>query len=138
MSWLLRNRRDLLLIAAILLAGYAAWNVYLEAGRPILGDLPGTEINRSIPATGEQGFNVEGFCQDKLTTVDAFLALDASGETYQILRVKDGVTESVIAVVNPRGETVVANHYYQEGGVQKSEAAFLTDKARDCLARKSR
>ena len=87
---------------------------------------------RIVPSTGEQGFPVATFCEDRLTTVRGFLAPDSSGIVYQMIRVKDGVTESV--VVTPGGAT----RYWDGPEGQQSEPAFVTAEARQCIADKVR
>ena len=47
-----------------------------------------------VPATGVEGFKVAEFCNDPLTKVRVTPSPDA-GFTYQLTRLKDGVSETV-------------------------------------------
>ena len=91
----------------------------------------------TVPATGVEGFPVDLFCADPLTTVQDFEAPDASGITYQLLRVRDGKTETVVIVMGANGDTRVATHYYDSLVGQQSEPAFVNEKARECIEDKA-
>lgn len=110
--------------------------IYLLGGQPA-GNLPGTEINRIVPATGEQGFNAKAFCEDRLTTVTKTLAPDASGATYELKRVKDGVSETVTVVLAQTSEVLYAKHFSDVGGQQQSQPAFVDEDVKACLEKKS-
>jgi hypothetical protein len=123
---------------AVALAALAVALVGLpEAGVNPTPTLPREEIN-IVPATGVEGFNVEGFCEDPATAVTGFLAPDTTGAGYQLLRERDGVPESVTVILNSAGEAVVATHYYQTSAGQRDEAAFLTPAALECIQERSR
>lgn len=92
---------------------------------------------RQVPSEGDTGFPVEFFCQDSDTKVTALPAPDASGITYQLVRVKNGVTESVIYNTGPSDSSRVATHYFDQAGQQQSEPAFVNDKAKDCIERRA-
>lgn len=90
------------------------------------------------PASGVEGFAVEGFCADPMTKVAPFLAPDASGITYQLSRVRAGKTESVTIVKNADGETRIAKHYYSTTVGQQSEDAVVNAEAWKCIERRSK
>lgn len=86
-------------ICAVALAGAAlvvALVALPEAGvdtTPTASDGHTIEI---VPATGEQGFPAELFCSDPETAVSLLLVPDGSGETYQLVRVRNLVPEAVV------------------------------------------
>lgn len=107
-------------------------------GAPAVGiDTRPAEDVTIVPATGDEGFPVETFCQDDKTTVKAIPAPDASGVTYQMLRVRDGVTETVRVVTNAQDEVAVGTHYWDQDGVQQDEPAVVTQAARECIDTKA-
>lgn len=91
-----------------------------------------------VPATGIDGFNTEVFCQDPLTKVKPLPAPDA-GVTYQLTRVRDNVSETVLVVLSPSGDvnTEFSRHFYDTTVGQQPEPAFVTDKALDCIRKKA-
>lgn len=133
MGWLRNEIEERAWWLALLLAA-AAVVIALTAGPEVTDVTPlrDDKTVRVVPASGEQGFPVEAFCLDKLTKVSEFPAPDSSGVTYQLLRVKDGVTESVI--VSPGG----AKRYWDAPEGQQSEPAFVTAKAEKCISDKAK
>ncbi len=112
--------------------------VYVILGEPSGVDVPvGEKADNIVASTGIDGFPVADFCNDPLTKVDPFVAPDASGVTYQLLRVRNGVTETVIVVLDKDGSVVVGKHYFDAADGQHVEPAFLTDSARNCLKKKT-
>lgn len=111
--------------------------IYVMLGEPGGVDVPVGEGKDVIPATGEQGFNVEVFCEDELTIVRPFPAPDASGVTYQLTRLKSGVFETVIVVMDVANTVRTADHYADGPTGQAKQPAFITDNARECINDKS-
>ena len=106
---------------------------------PLLTDVTPLVDDRTVklvPATGIQGFKVEEFCNDPLTKVTFYPVPDSSGSTYQLLRVKQGMTESVTVVQNAQNEIVVATHYHDGPTGQVAQPAYVSDKAFDCIEAK--
>ena len=94
---------------------------------------------KTVPASGVGGFQVAEFCADTATKVRGPIAApDASGNTYELLRVRSSITETVIIVMGPDGNTRVATHYFDTVGGQASEPATVSEAARDCINRKAR
>lgn len=125
-------------VVIVLLAGLVVFLVLL----PVLGadTTPVTDDKtvKIVPAQGETGFPVETFCRDPLTKVTVTPNPDASGITYQLVRVKDSITESVVYTTGPDDANRAATHYKDVAGTQESEPAFVNDKARDCLEDKAK
>ena len=123
--------------------GIALAALVLAVGASRVSDepIPGshtTEV-KIVPATGAEGFPVEAFCNDPLTKVDELPAPDASGITYQLLRIKDAKAETVIWTTGPTNDSSIAKHfYYGDDGKQREESAIVTAKARECIERKAR
>ena len=86
-----------------------------------------------VPASGIEGFKVAVFCSDPQTKVTALPAPDATGLTYQLLRIVNGVTETVVWVTGTR----TATHYYDSTVGQQSEPAIISDAAKECVERRS-
>ena len=120
-------------VFALLVACFALFLVYT---RPIPELIPATTSTNVVPATGEEGFNVAVFCDDKLTSVRATIAPDASGVTYELRRVKNNVTETVTIVLAQTGDILYAKHFSDGPAGQESGAAFVTDQAKQCITRK--
>lgn len=99
--------------------------------------IPTTTQQNILPATGEQGFNAKTFCEDSLTSVSKVIAPDASGVTYQMQRVKDGVSETVTIVLAQTHDVLFATHYWDTPNGQQSEPAFVDEGVEKCLERKS-
>ena len=142
-SWIhhtwLATRAEIAFVVLLVLIGWSVvLSLYVVSGKPA-GDLPviGGDTVERVPATGEQGFNTAVFCDDPLTKVATSLAPDASGITYVLSRVKDGVTESVVLTFDQTDEVVYAKHFFDRSG-QQSEPAFVTDDARDCIEDKAK
>jgi hypothetical protein len=114
---------------ALVVACAAVALVYI---RPV-GEIPATTSEKVVPATGEQGFNTAVFCDDSATTVTELPSPDASGITYELKRVKDGTTETVVVVWNQAGDITYAKHFWDTPTGQESEPAFVTEKARSCI-----
>lgn len=116
--------------------GLLALVLFLMVGLPEVGvDTTPTSSDGPtfVAATGAGGFPVEEFCNDPLTSiVGPVAAPDASGFTYQLNRVRDGVTETVVVVVS-EDQVLAGTHYFDGEDGQESEPAFLTEKARECL-----
>ena len=127
-------------ITGLSLAGLLAaldltfWQVTGKA--PLAKSVGIAEEVKIVPAVGIQGYKVAEFCADPLTKVSFFLAPDSSGSTYQLLRVKNGMTESVVVVRNARGETIVATHYQDTPTGQRSEPGVITDEGWKCIESK--
>lgn len=118
-------------VTALLLA-------YAALGKPA-GQVPlvgGNDVH-VVPASGVDGFNTAVFCADPLTKVRLFPSPDSAGKTYQLTRVRDNVTESVVYVLNPDDSTRLATHYYDSSVGQQSGPAVITQEARDCIAKKA-
>ena len=118
---------------ALLAACLALFLVYT---RPI-NEIPATTSKNVIPATGEQGFNAKTFCEDSLTSVSKVISPDASGVTYQMQRVKDGVSETVTIVIAQTHDVLFATHYWDTPAGQQSEPAFVDEDVKRCLERKT-
>ena len=115
-----------------------AWTAMLYSRAPAEVGIPLPVTERIVPATGVEGFNTAIFCEDDLTRVKALPAPDASGVTYQLTRMKDGVFETVTVVLNPTGETVTATHYYDTAVGQQPQPAVINDAARKCITGKGK
>ena len=100
---------------------------------------PSTGTNILIaPASGLDGFDVGPFCDDPLTKVKGPLpAPDASGNSYQLIRVRDGKSETVTLVLAPDKSITLATHYFDSDVGQVPEPAFLKDSARACVEKKA-
>lgn len=134
-------RRHLILVALVVLVG---WNVlmsaYMLADKPVIGDPTGITGHGEqfiiAPASGIEGFDVYPFCNDPATTVKAFPAPDAAGNTYQLTRLRDEKPETVTVALT--GDSITfAKHYWSETSGQVSEDAFVTQAARDCILKKA-
>ena len=123
-----------LLVAFTALAVSIAGVVSTRANLPVTRDLTGTG-DTILPTTGEQGFNVEGLCDDRLTTVDRALFAPTDSPfaaSYTLSRMKDGVHETVIVNVYPDPERQPVGVYGE------NEDAFVSRKAMECVERKAR
>ena len=121
-------------LLAVVVAVLAVVVVY---SRPIPALIPATTETHIVPATGEQGFPVETFCEDSKTTVKEKEHPDESGTTYELIRIRDGVIESVVWTSGPDGDNPIATHYAYLGDQQR-EQATVTKEARECILRKVR
>ena len=126
-----------LLVAFTALAVSIAGVVSTRANLPVTRDLTGTEKKIMIaPASGVEGFDAGLFCNDPLTTVRAIPAPDASGTTYELARVRDQKTETVVVVLAPDQSILLAKHYYDAAVGQQSEPAIVEEDARKCIEKK--
>src|SRR3990167_2684973 len=126
-----------LLVAATALAVSIAGVVSTRANLPVTRDLTGTETKIMIaPASGIEGFDTTLFCNDKLTKVKAIPAPDASGITYELTRVRNQKTETVLVVLAPDQSILLAKHYYDAAVGQQSEPAIVEEDARKCIEKK--
>lgn len=134
----METRAEVLTAAVIgIVVSQVVMGVYVLSGQPA-GDLPGTgDTYHVVPATGEQGFNAKNFCSDPLTSVRKTVSPDASGATYELKRIKAGVTETVTIVLAPTGEQVYARHFYDLDGSQQSEPAYVDEDVKSCLEKKT-
>lgn len=110
--------------------------LYINVLDEPLGDT-GIGNTHILPTTGAEGFNLEAFCEDSLTKVKLEYAPDGSAPTYQITRTRDGVFESAKVIQGVDTGT----HYWDDASktvVQQSEPAYVSDKAKECLERKSK
>lgn len=101
---------------------------------------PGTGNTVTVaPAEGVKSFTVIDFCNDPLTKVTILPAPDASGTTYQLTRVRDGRSESVVVVENPAHEVNFATHYFDATNAttgkaeQQSEPAVVDGAGKSCI-----
>lgn len=129
-----------ILTAAIVgvIVSQVVMGAYVLSGQPA-GNLPGTgdTIQNVVPATGDQGFNAETFCSDPETSVSKAISPDATGVTYEMKRVRDGVSETVTVVLAQTGDVLYAKHFYDQDGVQQSQPAFVDDDVKRCIEKKS-
>lgn len=91
-----------------------------------------------VPAAGITGFSVDLFCADPLTTVKGFPVPDSEGATYQLVRVRNGIAESVVVVMDGDNTTRLATHYYDSVVGQQSEPAVVNADARKCIEEKAK
>ena len=110
------------------LAGIVATAAVFLAGDQVDPITPtGDTIN--LPASGVEGLNPEAtlaFCRDGSTKV-TFHIVPGVGQSYELLRLKDNVTE-LLTVTVANGEPSPAKHYYQTVvGEQNEPAAFDQD-----------
>lgn len=108
-----------------------------EAGAPP----PGTgDVEHVVPATGVQGFNVEGFCKDDATTAKQLIVPDGTGTYWELSRLKDGVTETVQVHFLSTGEVdqTYSRHFINSAVGQTPEPAYLTDAAISCVKGKAK
>lgn len=85
-----------------------AWQ-FADNSNPVKVGAPDNVI---VPNTGIEGWKALEFCKDPKTEVQAFNSPDASGITYQMMRVRDGVPESATFVYSPTGQMVIGKHYF--------------------------
>ena len=124
-----------------LVVAAAALTLVVGASRATNTPIPGAESTevKVVAATGAEGFPVEAFCNDPLTKVAELPAPDASGITYQLLRIRDGKSETVVWTTGPTSNSPIAKHfYYDEAGKQQNEAAIVTAGAKNCIEEKAR
>lgn len=89
-----------------------------------------------VPATGIEGYTaVLAFCNE--ATIKKLPAPDATGITYQLTRVKGGVSETIVVVLAPTGQTTFAKHYYDTSAGQQSEPAVVDEDAKDCIRKRA-
>lgn len=89
-----------------------------------------------VPASGIEGFKVALLCSDPQTRVTALPAPDTTGPTYQLLRIVNGITETVVWVSGGGNRT--ASHYYDSTVGQQSEPAVIDDDAKRCIEKRAR
>jgi hypothetical protein len=92
------------------------------------------EVTELVPTTGEQGYPVAEFCADPLTKVRDTTIPGVSEQTYELVRLKDGVQETVTWI----GTTDGATHWFNVNGAQTQEPAVVDDEAKKCIAEKAR
>lgn len=85
-----------------------------------------------VPASGVDGFPVEAFCNDSLTKVTYTIIPDV-GESHELLRVKNGVTELVTLTTTFDGTVYPGTHYYDTTLGQQKEPAIADKKAMECV-----
>lgn len=122
-------------LLALALAVFAVVRVGFDEPIPLAGEKVTIKV---VPASGVQGFMAGPFCADPLTQVRALPAPDASGTTYQLLRVRDLKTETVTVVIGADKSLIVATHYYDSAIGQQSEPAILDEDARSCVLRRAK
>ena len=88
-----------------------------------------------VPATGEHGFPVEVFCEDDATEITVTVLQDV-GESFEALRIKDGVPELVVWNTDET-DNRLATYYFMEAGIQQSAVAVVNDDAAECMREKS-
>lgn len=96
--------------------------------------VPPEEKVEQVPTTGEQGYPVAAFCADPATTVRDTTIPGVSEQTYELVRLKNNVQESVIWIGTGSGAT---HWYYDSAGVQQSEPAVVDEDAKKCIERKA-
>lgn len=118
----------------VTVAWLVALTVYVQALDKPAGNVPiiGGDTYKVVASTGSESFDVEAFCNDRLTTVEPSAAPDVSGEIYVLQRVRDGVAESVLAIEGVR----FATHYYSSPSGQQSQTGVVSDKAWSCIRSK--
>ncbi len=121
-------------LCALILAVVVILLIYT---RPVPAVIPATTEENVVPATGEQGFNTKEFCNDNATTVVRTIAPDASGATYELKRLKNGVSETVAVVLAPTSDVLYAKHFWDQNG-QQTEPAYVDDDAKRCIVGKAR
>lgn len=121
-------------IFALLVACFALFIVYT---RPVPLIPPNADTVKIVPATGEQGFDAKTFCEDPLTSVSKVIAPDASGATYELKRLKNSVSETVVLTLAQTGDVLYAKHFWDTPTGQQSEPAFVDDDVKRCVERKS-
>ena len=109
--------------------------LYLGAPQQVGLPAPSEDV-KVVPASGIDGFPVEQFCVDPLTKVRELPAPDASGTAYQLVRVRDQRTETVVVVMDTEGGMRLGTHYYDTAVGQDSEPAVLNGDARACIDKK--
>ena len=127
-------RQPSLFTAALAGAGltFALINFTQEAPRINIGDGNSAPIN-IVAASGLPAFPVETFCMDPMTEVLALPAPDSSATTFQLLRVRGGVPESLVWIEG----NAVGTHFYQGADIQQSNVASVSAAAVACILRKS-
>ena len=120
-----------------LLVGILALVIAVRVNAPLARDATGAQLTRVVPATGIEGFNTSFFCNEDLTKVKPKLIPDV-GISYELLRVKDGVAESVTIIIALDSKVLVSTHYYDTTQGQQSEPAVVDKATLDCLARKAK
>lgn len=129
----------LALIVGLAGIALAALAIYTRPDVPVIGSPPATTEEKVVASTGAEGFPVDLFCNDDGTQVKALPNPDASGVTYQLVRVRDGVPEAVIWPSGAHGDNLAATHYwYDDEKVQQSEPAIVTPAARRCVEEKAK
>lgn len=104
----------------------------------VLGALGGNvaapqETVNIVPASGVEGFiAAEEFCRDPATKVTYMLVPDA-GLSYEAMRTKDGVTESVVTLVGFDGQPSPGVHWYNTTVGQQKEPAVIDKEAAACF-----
>jgi len=88
-------------------------------------------------AVGVEGFKTTEFCNSPGATASGIQAPDASGITYEIRRVLNGKTETVVFVLDSKQEIQYAKHFYDTSVNQDSEPAVIDKDALACAKRKA-
>lgn len=126
----------------IVLAVLAAIGVFaiVNGSVALFGGEPAVTIqgSQTVPTTGEQGYPVLGFCQDKATTISpGFPPPDSQFvASYTLDRRLNAVHE--VIVVNVYGDLnkmPVATHY---DSANHATDAFVTKEALACIVQKAR
>lgn len=96
---------------------------------PLITDVtPLSDDETEVPAIGEEGYNTAQFCDDKLTEI-TYKPIPDGGKLYQLLRVKDGIQESVVW-----NDAAPSGTYFGD----RDRPAHITDKARTCIENKGK
>lgn len=103
-----------------------------QANAPV--PLPG-DTTKIVPATGIGGLDVEPFCTDAATTV-GFSIVPDGGYSHELVRIKDGVTETVTVSFAQDGSVAPAKHYFDSTAGPASQPAVVNQKAVDCIEAK--
>lgn len=128
--------REALLHVLIVGIAVTALAIALQTNHTTVPVLSPSTVN-VVPAVGEQGFNVEAFCNDPLTTVarDLIAPPDSTyNATYQLTRVKAGIHEVVtVGVYADPNHQPNATHY---DSANVPTDGFVSKGATDCIQRK--
>jgi hypothetical protein len=121
--------------------GWAVTVVVLMFGLPEAGvDTNPTKSDPKfdiVAATGFESFPVEEFCNDPDTRVAApFEVPDSSAKTYQLIRDRNGIVETVVVVASD-DNIVAATHYSDTSTSQRSQPASVSDQALKCIKGKA-
>jgi hypothetical protein len=120
------------LIASIVVCVVTVVVIYSRA--PAVVGIPLPETVEEVPSTGAQGFPVDVFCEDAATEVTVTVLQDV-GESFEALRIKDGVPELVVWNTDET-DNRLATYYFMDAGVQQSGVAVVNDAAATCMREK--